>query len=131
MVRTRLARSASSACAAMSVVARSSGSLARIRVTSIATLPTPTTAAASWLEVEPPVLEVGMPVVPADELGGGVAAGEVLPGNVERPVRLGAHGPDHRVVVAEEFVRGDVAPGGDVAEEPERRVRGHLVVDRG
>lgn len=45
--RTRLARRASSACAAMSVPASASGSATRIRATSSATLPLPTTTTRS------------------------------------------------------------------------------------
>jgi hypothetical protein len=58
-----------------------------------------------------------MAVVPADERGGGQAAGQVLARDAERPVGLGAHGVDDGVVAAHEVGVGDVGAHGDVAEE--------------
>ena len=60
-------------------------------------------------EVDLEVGVVGMAVVPADELGGGVGAGEVLAGDAERPVGRRAGGVDDRVVVLEQVLTGDVA----------------------
>ena len=58
-------------------------------------------------EVELEVLEVGMAVVPGDELGRRPRAGEVLARNAEPVVRLRADGVDDRVVEADEVVVRD------------------------
>ena len=71
---------------------------ASIRATSSATFPFPTTTARSHGEVERELLEVGMAVVPGDELGGRPRAGEVLAGNAQPPVGLRADRVDDRVV---------------------------------
>ncbi len=72
---------------------------------------------------------VGVAVVPADELGGGVRAGEIFPGDAEGPVRRRAGGVDDRVVVGQQVLAGDVLAEGDVAEVAEARMRGGLLVD--
>jgi hypothetical protein len=60
-----------------------------------------------------------MAVVPGDELGGRPRAGQVLAGNPEPAVGLGADRVDHRVVEAYEVVVREVAAELDVAEEAE------------
>ena len=107
------------------------GVRARMRTTSTATLPIPMTATLSWREVELPVAVVGVPVVPADEIGRGVAPRQVLARDAERPVALGAAGVDHRVVVAEQIRAAQVRADPHVAEEPHPRVGGDLLVDPG
>src|SRR5271168_4450585 len=72
-----------------------------------------------------------MAVVPADELGGGVRAGELFAGNAERPVGGRTGCVDDGVVVGEEVLAGDVLTEGDVAEVTEARVCGGLLVDAG
>ena len=61
-------------------------------------------------------------VVPADEVDRGHTAGQVLAGDAECPVGLGADGVDHRVVAFGEFGGLDVLADGDIAEEPEPRI---------
>jgi hypothetical protein len=78
-------------------------------------------------EVELQVLKVGVAVVPGDELGRGPRAGQVLPGNAEPTVGLGAHGVHDSVVEARELVLRDVSPHLDVAEEPEAGPFGDLL----
>ena len=73
-------------------------------------------------EVERELLEVGVAVVPGDELGGGEGAGEILAGNPQPPVGLRADRVDHGVVEAGELLVGDVPADLDVAEEAEARL---------
>ena len=68
-------------------------------------------------EVELLVGEVGVGVVPGDELGRRVRAGEVLAGDPEAAVGRGPVGRDDRVVALLELGDGDVAADLDVAEE--------------
>jgi hypothetical protein len=72
-------------------------------------------------EVEHPIAIVGMAVVPADELRGRVAAGQVLAGDPECAIRLGAAGENHRMMGLPEFLDRYVAADGDVADEVEAR----------
>ncbi len=65
-------------------------------------------------QVEGAVGVVGVPVVPGDELGGGVRAGQVLAGHVQVPVGGGTDGVDHGVVVREQFLVADVGAHLDV-----------------
>ena len=53
--------------------------------------------------------EIGMAVVPADELGRADDAGQVLAGNPELAVVRSADGEDHRVVEVEQLGDRDVA----------------------
>ena len=76
------------------------------------------------VEIEPEVLEIGMAVVPGDELRGRPRAGQVLAGDPEPPVGLGADGVDDGVVQAGEIGVGNVPPHLDVAEEAEARPLG-------
>ena len=80
-------------------------------------------------EVDLQVGVVGMAVVPADELGGGVRAGQVFAGDAERAVQRRAGRVDDRVVVGEQVLARDVLAEGDVAEVAKARVRGGLLVD--
>ena len=68
------------------------------------------------------LLEVRVRVVPADEVDGGHAAGQVLAGDAQRPVGLGADGVDHGVIALGEFGGLHVLADRDVAEEAEARV---------
>src|SRR5271155_5082864 len=72
-----------------------------------------------------------MAVVPADELGRRVGAGELFTGYAQGPVGGRAGGIDDRVVVGEQILTGDVLAEMDVAEEPEARVHGGLLVHAG
>ena len=114
-------RSPRSPASVVSVGASSSGVSASIRATSSATLPLPTTTARSPDEVELELLEVGVAVVPGDELGGRPRAGQVLAGDPEPPVGLRADRVDDRVVEREQLLVRDVAADLDVAEEAEAR----------
>ena len=80
-------------------------------------------------QVEAEVAEVRVGVVPADELGGRVAAGQMLAGDAHAPVRARADGVDDRVVVGRQVRVGQVAAHLDVAVEAELGVAGDLVVD--
>ena len=82
---------------------------ARMRATSTATLPLPTTTARLHRQVELEVTVVGMSVVPGHELGGGLAARQVLAGDAHPAVGLGADRVDHCVVVPRQVVGRDVA----------------------
>ena len=73
------------------------------------------------------LLEVGVRVVPADEVDGGDAAGQVLAGNAQRPVGLRADGVDHRVVALGQLGGLHMVADHDVAEEPEPRVQRRLL----
>ena len=78
-------------------------------------------------EVELEVLEVGVAVVPGDELGGRPRAGKVLAGDAEAPIGLRADRVDHGVVERRELVVRDVASDLHVAEEAKARTRGDLL----
>ena len=79
-------------------------------------------------QVELVVAEVGVAVVPPDEIGGGVAAREPLAGDPEQPARGGSHRVDDRVVVGAQVGEREMAAELDVGEQPQSRVlRGALV----
>ena len=82
-------------------------------------------------EVEVVVGVVGMGVVPADEGGGGGAAGQVLAGDAERAVGLAADREDDRVVEPFQVLDLDVVADLDVAEEAEAVARRGFFVDPG
>ena len=63
--------------------------------------------------------EVRVGVVPADEVDGRHAAGQVLAGDSHGPIGLGAHRVDHRVVAVGKLVDRDILSHSDIAEEPE------------
>ena len=81
-------------------------------------------------QVEGPIAVVGVAVVPAHELRGGVAPGQVLARHPQPAIALRAGGEDHRMVGLGERVHRDVASHGDVAVEPEPRRARDPVVDR-
>ena len=80
-------------------------------------------------QVEVVVAEVGMAVVPADELGRRVAARQVLAGDPERPVGRRADRVDDRVVVAAQVLDREVAAELDVGEQAQPRVLGGALVE--
>ena len=80
-------------------------------------------------EVEVPVGVVGVGVVPADEGGGGVAAGQVLAGDAELAVGLAADREDDRVVEPLQLFDLDVLADLDVAEEAKALARRGFFVD--
>src|SRR3954447_11473999 len=80
-------------------------------------------------EVELAISVVGVGVVPADEGGGGVAAGQVLTGDAELAVGLAANGEDDCVVEPFEVFDLDVVADLDVAEEAEAVAGGGFLVD--
>ncbi len=80
-------------------------------------------------EVEFAVGEVGVGVVPVDELGGRVAAGQVLALDPEVAIDAGPIGEEDGVIALLELGDGDVAADLDVAEEAELRPGGGLLVD--
>ena len=65
--------------------------------------------------------ELGMAVVPADELGRADHAGQILAGNAELAVVRRADGQDHGVVEFEQFVDGNVAADRHIADEVDAR----------
>ena len=78
-------------------------------------------------EIELGFAVVGMAVVPADELRGGMAALQVLAGDAHPTVGLGARGVEDLVVVAAQILHAHVLAQLDPAEEPEAGQGGHLV----
>ena len=76
-----------------------SGSVVRIRATSRATLPLPTTTARSCAQVDVEIRLIGVAVVPGHEVGGGAASGQVLPRYAEASVLRRAGGVHDGVVV--------------------------------
>ena len=72
------------------------------------------------------LLKIRMRVVPADEVDGRDAAGQILAGNVQRAVGLRADGVDDGVVALGEFGRLDVFAHHHVAEKAEAGVFGDL-----
>ena len=72
-------------------------------------------------QVELEVGVVGVAVVPADELGRGMRAGQIFAGDPERPVRRRAGRVDDRVVVLAQILARDVLAEGDVAEVAKAR----------
>ena len=80
-------------------------------------------------EVVLAVGEIGVGVVPVDELGGRVRAGQVLAGDPEVAVDAGAVGEEDRVVALLELGDGDVGADVDVAEEAELGPGRRLLVD--
>jgi hypothetical protein len=72
-------------------------------------------------QVERETLEVGMAVVPRDELGRSPRAGEILAGNSEAAIALRADGVEHGVVQRGELLVADVPTDLDVPEEAEAR----------
>ena len=74
------------------------------------------------------VAVVGMPVVPADENGRRVAAGQVFARNAQPAVRFGPGRKQDLVIVAEHLVEEHVLTERDVAEEAEARPAGDLLV---
>ncbi len=75
----------------------------------------------------PGAREVGMAVVPGDELRGAVGTVEVDAGQVHQPVVGGAGGEDDRVVQGAQVVEGDVGAVVDVAEKADLRLVEDLV----
>ncbi len=80
-------------------------------------------------QVELVVGEVGVGVVPGDELGGRVRAGQVLAGDPEPAIGRGAVGGDDRVIALLELGDGDVSADVNVAEELKPLAGGGLLVD--
>ena len=72
--------------------------------------------------------EIGMAVVPADELRRADDAGQILAGDAELAVVRRAGGEDHRVVELEQLGDRDVAADGDIADEVDAGALGDLVV---
>ena len=73
------------------------------------------------------LLEVGVGVVPADEVDGGHAAVQILAGDAQRPVGLRADGVDHGVVAFGQLSGLHMVADHDVAEEPEPWVQRRLL----
>ena len=80
-------------------------------------------------EIELVVGVVGVGVVPTDEGGGGVTAGQLLAGDAELAVGLAADREDDRVVEPLEILDLDVVADLDVAEEAEALARGGFFID--
>jgi hypothetical protein len=82
------------------------------------------------VEVELAVPVVGVAVVPGHELGGRMAASQVLAGDPHAPVGLRPGGVDDLVIVLPEVIDGQILAQLDVAEEAKARVGGDLVERR-
>ncbi len=82
-------------------------------------------------QVEVMVGAVGMPVVPGDEVGGRLAAVELLAGDVEASPDRRARRVDDRVEVLEQVLVGDDRTDLDAAVEAEARMRSRLLVALG
>src|SRR4051812_20772679 len=80
-------------------------------------------------EIEFAIGEVGVGVVPIDELGGWMRSGKFLARDAELAVRRGAVGEDDRVVALTQLVHGEVLAHLDVAEEAELGPGRRLLVD--
>ena len=78
-------------------------------------------------EVELELLEVGVAVVPGHELGRRPRSGQVLAGDAEAAVGLGADRVDDRVVEPAQLVVRDVPADLDVAEEAKAGLRRGLL----
>jgi hypothetical protein len=78
-------------------------------------------------QVEPVLAEIGVPVVPGDEVGRRVAAAKILAGDAHAPVGLGPRRVDDLVIVGPEILERHVLAELDVAEEAESGVRRRLV----
>ena len=74
------------------------------------------------------VAVVGMPVVPADENGRRIAAGQVFARNTQPAIGFGPGRKQDLVIVAEHLVEEHVLTERDVAEESEARPAGDLLV---
>ena len=90
-------------------------------------VPVPDDHGAFVREVELELLEVGVAVVPGDQLGGRPRAGEVLSRDTQPTVGLRADRIDDCVVERSELVLRDVPSHLHVAEEAEARPRGDLL----
>ena len=98
--------------------------------TSSATLPLPMTATSLRLE-RPRAREVGVPVVPAHEVGGAVASpSRSMPGMFSDGIAHGAGGEDHGVVVLLQVVERDVLAEAHVAEDADVAAVEHLAQGR-
>ena len=75
--------------------------------------------------------EVGVAVVPADELGRADHAGQILARNAELAVMRRADREDHRIVEFEQLVDRHVGANGDIADEADAFGLGDLVVALG
>ena len=71
------------------------------------------------VQLEARVAEVGVRVVPTDELGRGVRAGELLARNSQVTIGRAAHGVDDLVVMRRQLVRGGVGADVHVPEKSE------------
>ena len=74
-------------------------------------------------KIELAVAKVGMPVVPGDEFGRGVAAIQVLAGNAHTPVGLRASRKQNLMIVLLEVGEGDVFAVFHIAEKTKTRRR--------
>lgn len=73
------------------------------------------------LEIEFEIGEVGMAVVPRDEIAGAVAPWQRLAGNVQRPAQFGAGREHDGVISLAELVDRDVVSNRDAADETKTR----------
>jgi hypothetical protein len=79
------------------------------------------------LRIERPGLgDIGMSVVPVDEVGGTVGTRQVDPGQRQRCVDEAAGGEDHRIVAVGELAEVDVGSVFDVAEQADVTAVEHL-----
>ncbi len=79
-------------------------------------------------EIEVEVAVIGMAVVPAHEIGGRPAAGELFAGDPQRAIRGRAGGVDERVVVLKELLALNVPAELDVPKEAKAGVQGGFLI---
>ncbi len=111
----------------MSDLASSSGSLTRIRATSSATLPLPTTMARPVERSGAISSKCGCALYQPTKSTAATLPSSSSPGDAERTVRLRAGGVDDGVVALCELLGLDVLTDSDVAEEAEPLVERGLL----
>src|SRR5690348_10220255 len=77
-----------------------------------------------WIEVR----EIGMAIIPADELGRADDSGKVFAGNAELAVVRRAGGEDYRIVQVEQLADRDISADRHIADKIDARALGCLVV---
>jgi hypothetical protein len=74
----------------------------------------------------PGLRDVGVRVVPVDEVRGPVGSGQIDAGQIECGVDEAAGGEDHRIVAVGELAEVDIGPVFDVAEQADVTAVEHL-----
>ena len=107
------------------------GSAVSTRATSRATLPLPMITTRSWLRSTGRSAEVGMPVDPRDQFGGGSGARQAHAVDVQATVVGRADRVQHGVMVGQQIGVAQVLADLDVEVEPEAAMTGDPVEEPG